>query len=595
MKKILFIPATEKGSGFGHLKRCLRWAASELYSGFVYIPASFFSENISNFEGAKQVITVIESNYDAIVFDMRKTSSLMFDKLAPFSSVYIGVDEGGSREKFDYLIDTLPNFLGKPNVFSVEIPEIDIDNSSGNRNNVENVLVTFGGEDSADLTEKLLSSACCYGFFRNIYVTVVLGPFYKGAAEKVVMPIGSEPDSSNRIAANIIKAPLTLKPLIEKADIVFTSFGITAYEALSMGKKVILVNPSLYHSRLSHLAGIVEVGRGKINIKKIKKLLDPTFITALEKKCKMLTESLKTSNCENIEKLFLKGAAASSKKCPVCSDRNSTVIARFPDKNYYKCSIKWCSITWMQQISSEKTEYGESYFFDQYKNQYGKTYLEDFENISRFSSDRLKMIEKSISASAISKTEKKNISVIDVGCAYGPFLSVMKNEGYKCSGIDVSESAVTYVSKNLGINATLGDFEKEDCCGMYHVITMWYVIEHFKDCKAVLKKVKNHLKDGGIFAFSTPNLKGISGRKNLQKFLETSPCDHYTIWDSSSAKRILKENNFAQIRVRCTGHHPERFPLWVQKIAGEKVINLISEIFNLGDTFEIYCIKVGKS
>lgn len=589
MKKILFIPSVEKGCGFGHLKRCLRWATSKLYSGFVYIPTSSFSEDISSFGGSQQIITVIKNNYDAIVFDMRKTPSQLFEEIAPLSSIYIGVDEGGTRKKFDYLIDTLPNFLGKPNVFSVEIPEIGIDNNSSEINSVKNILISFGGEDSADLTEKLLSAACCSGLFKNIHVTVVLGPFYKGAAEKIIMPIENEPD--------IVKAPLTLKPLIEKADIVFTSFGITAYEALSMGKKVILVNPSLYHSRLSRLAGIIEAGKGKVNVKKIKKLLDSTSVASsdLEKKCKVLTESLRTPNCENIEKLFLKGASVSSNKCPVCGHRNSTVIARFPGKNYYKCSRKWCGITWMRQISSEKTEYGESYFFDQYKNQYGKTYLEDFENIVHFSSDRLKMIEKSIFGSALSKTEKKYISVIDVGCAYGPFLSVMKNAGYKCSGIDVSESAVTYVNKNLGIDAVVGDFEKDNCCEIYHIITMWYVIEHFKNCKAVLEKVKNHLADGGIFAFSTPNLKGISGRKNLQKFLETSPDDHYTVWNPASAKRILKENSFFQIKVRCTGHHPERFPLWIRKIAGEKIINLISEIFNLGDTFEIYCIKVGKS
>jgi ubiquinone/menaquinone biosynthesis C-methylase UbiE len=124
-------------------------------------------------------------------------------------------------------------------------------------------------------------------------------------------------------------------------------------------------------------------------------------------------------------------------------------------------------------------------------------------------------------------------------------------------------------------------------------ISLWYVIEHFRDCVPVLKEIRTLLKPGGVWAFATPSFSRASGRFSLKRFLECSPADHWTIWSPTACKKVLKNAGFLVIKMVNSGHHPERFTL-LGKYAKSKKSPLywlslaVSKIFSLGDTFEVY-------
>ena len=125
---------------------------------------------------------------------------------------------------------------------------------------------------------------------------------------------------------------------------------------------------------------------------------------------------------------------------------------------------------------------------------------------------------------------------------------------------------------------------------------MWFVIEHFSNLKEVLSSVSNILKEGGVFAFSTPSGSGVSAKYNRKSFFESSPSDHYTIWEPEKVSKILKKFGFSVVKIVSTGHHPERFPIvvnngWTSKEFKFKIFNKISKTLKLGDTFEVYCRK----
>jgi predicted TPR repeat methyltransferase len=127
-------------------------------------------------------------------------------------------------------------------------------------------------------------------------------------------------------------------------------------------------------------------------------------------------------------------------------------------------------------------------------------------------------------------------------------------------------------------------------------VTLWYVLEHFPDADGVLAKASALLPKGGVFAFSTPNGRGISARRDLQRFLLNSPGDHFTIFSPRKLGATLARYGFALRRVRVTGHHPERFPgvlgRAAQKWAGAaRVIRAASVLLRLGDTFEAYAVR----
>ena len=249
----------------------------------------------------------------------------------------------------------------------------------------------------------------------------------------------------------------------------------------------------------------------------------------------------------------------------------------------------------MDRLNPPLIEYDKEYFFEEYQKQYGKTYLEDFPNLTAMAKRRLTVIKSLLPAN----DNTQSPSLLDIGCAYGPFLATAREEVFFPQGIDPSEDAVRYVTQTLGIPAVQGFFpgtgEWEPGSGKYDVITLWYVIEHFRNCVPVLVEIRKLLKPGGVLAFSTPSFSGISGRSSLQRFLKHSPADHWTIWSPAVCKKALKKAGFKVKKIIVTGHHPERFPLAGRFTRNKKgplygLLPAISKIFGLGDTFEVYAV-----
>jgi len=113
----------------------------------------------------------------------------------------------------------------------------------------------------------------------------------------------------------------------------------------------------------------------------------------------------------------------------------------------------------------------------------------------------------------------------------------------------------------------------------------------------VLRKAADLLPAGGVLAFSTPNGSGISARKDLGRFLEASPSDHFTVFRPAGLARILSAYGFELRRIRVTGHHPERFPGLLGALgsgAGRRSLERASRCLRLGDTFEAYAVKVDE-
>jgi 2-polyprenyl-3-methyl-5-hydroxy-6-metoxy-1,4-benzoquinol methylase len=259
----------------------------------------------------------------------------------------------------------------------------------------------------------------------------------------------------------------------------------------------------------------------------------------------------------------------------------------------------------MMRLNPTPITYREDYFFADYKKQYGKTYLEDFPHLVEMARSRLWQINNLLQINKLlhikkllqKKNLEKPLRVLDIGCAYGPFLQAAKNEGFDVCGIDPAKEAVNYVTETLKISAVQGFFPNIDLPQNilqdgFDVISLWYVIEHFEDAQSALQKISAWLKPGGVLAFSTPSGTGISARRSRKDFLEKSPADHWTIWNPQKMQNALKPHHFKIKKIVVTGHHPERFP-FVNKQKGflYTVVHFVSRCFGLGDTFEAYVTK----
>jgi 2-polyprenyl-3-methyl-5-hydroxy-6-metoxy-1,4-benzoquinol methylase/spore coat polysaccharide biosynthesis predicted glycosyltransferase SpsG/predicted RNA-binding Zn-ribbon protein involved in translation (DUF1610 family) len=597
---ILVVPAAEKGRGGGHLTRSMKLARdlralgreTWLYADRLLDVTGFDDNWLINESGLQ------DKKWECIILDRFQTPP---DELVRWKRItlVIGIDEGGRhRNHFDFLIDILPGLSRiKPNITDpslLPLPTAPLPTTAPHAEKEHpttaplKVLISFGQEDAAGL---------------GIAAAQALTAKNTGSMNITLLHGGSIPSQllTPHCQLSTINYLPNLNEHLHKYDLVITHYGLTAFETLYAGVPVLLASPGRYHEQLARAAGFYSAGIGKGGAKRLAVLLlhngviRRPFLDRLKNRSTALAVKYRLDHAPeySLAELINGFTPDVSQSCPLCGTAiQSSALARFSERTYRRC--KRCGIISMNRLNPSPIAYEREYFFEFYQQQYGKTYLEDFPHLIAMGKRRLAIIKTLLCG-------ENAPPLLDIGCAYGPFLAAAKEEGFSPHGIDPAQDAVRYVTQTLNIPATQGSFPHDYQLPtadyhLYSVITLWYVVEHFRDCVPVLAEIRKLLRPGGVLAFATPSFAGISGRCALNRFLEYSPADHWTIWSPSVCAKALKIAGFTVKKIVISGHHPERFPLWGKLAQNKKnplyrLLLAASRIFSLGDTFEVYAVK----
>jgi 2-polyprenyl-3-methyl-5-hydroxy-6-metoxy-1,4-benzoquinol methylase/ribosomal protein S27AE len=585
-RTFLLVPAAGAGEGMGHLARCLR-LAGRLRGRVTFLTArmdsaarALLAEEIRRFPRRSRPSVIAKPGagafWDIILIDARRTRREELENLMQRGEV-VCLDEGGqARDRAPFIVDALPSSPGSPppNLSAFAFLGLPARARKRAKPVFGKVLVTFGGEDHENLSGKILGVLVREMLFTPAQLTVVEGPLFGARA----WPEG--------IA--VIKGAAGLASLLPDFDLVFTHFGMTAFEALATGAPVILLNPSSYHNRLAAAAGLPVVGIRSPDIRVLRSLLRAPG--KLREVVDRFNAELGKDREHRLVRLLESLKKRGSSICPVCGLSGNKVIARYPERTYRRCGK--CGIAYMESFAVEQKKYDKKYFSAEYRAQYGRTYLEDFDTIKAASRSRVRIIKALVG-------ERPAGAVVDIGCAFGPFLDALRESGMPGYGVDVSPDAVAYVKKKLRIPAVCAAFEDIGRSALprrISAVTLWYVIEHFQETDLALRKAASLLPVGGVIAFSTPNGRGISARRSLARYLEKSPSDHFTVFSPHGLRKLLSGYDLELRRIRVTGHHPERFPGALGRAANRssgafKLVHAASRLLRLGDTFEAYAVK----
>ena len=619
---ILVVPCVEKGRGGGHLVRSLALVRDLRGRGreaWLYLEpgARAARPDLSRLCGNFQETWVFSGSpgpagtgaapWAFIVLDRFYTPEAEFHRWAALAPL-IGIDEGGPlRRRFGFLIDLLPGpYRGTANIKDPSLiplpknrrPVRGFDRAgegAGEAPPPLRVLISFGAEDPAGLGPlvcEALNAGNAAGELDIDYLPGRLhrsGPAPAPGGVRILPPL---PGLAEELAAY---------------DLLITHFGLTAFEALYAGTPALLVSPGPGHEKLARKAGFYSAGIGSRGARRAasllfrpapggRRVLNRDFPAKLCPEQNAARHGLDRVQKQSLAELLESFSPLSSPVCPACGNPNrpaeagtQPVLVRFPRRTYRRCPC--CGMVSMERLDPPPLEYSRDYFFDFYQKQYGKTYLEDFPGLMAAGRERLKRI----AALLPGKTAAGEPRLLDIGCAYGPFLAAAKEAGFSPLGIDPAEDAVRYIRENLKLEARQGFFPETEIPAPekgFDAVCLWYVIEHFREPRRALAGVRRLLRPGGVLAFSTPSLSGVSGRKDRRAFLEKSPEDHWTLWSPRNCRRVLKQAGFRLRRIHGTGHHPERFPLpgGLTRKGGALYgpLLLLSRIFRLGDTFEAY-------
>lgn len=595
---IILFPCTKKGRGTGHLRRMLGLAIEEACDVYIApdadleqtdsLVALYKEKGLQDWQIVHELTDL--GSYSLAVFDsFRSDEKLLKDVSAKCAIACI--DEGArDTDCADYLLNILPASDENENVnntdpFLLSLPQ-NRHNKPISRDEIKKVLVVFGGEDPAGLAVPCAKSLASLGFD----VTAI-----SPNADSLIAQAVSE-----GISINWIKVINNLKEHLVEYDLVVTHYGFTAFEALSAGCALILVPTTELHATLSLKHGFACLSKDSLTPQGFKSILENKTILAEKNEFYSKISKSEKSSLATFVKELSKGKTIC---CPICQNQNreenvrNILVARTPERTFRRC--RNCGMLYMSwTMNSDETEYNHAYFYEDYQKQYGKTYVEDFASIKAQCLRRVSNMDQLYTHFRSNVTP----SILDIGCAMGPFLDAANDSGWQVYGTDISSDAVDYVQNTLHYPAVCASFPNFDPLSEFGIekfdaVTMWYVIEHFQDLDAVLSCISGIVKKGGLFAFSTPSATGVSAKYNTLDFFKNSPKDHYTLWEPNRANSILKKYGFKVEKIVSTGIHPERFPSvkrhgWNEKSLQYNAVKACGKIMKLGDTFEVYCKKI---
>ncbi|NQT54033.1 class I SAM-dependent methyltransferase [bacterium] len=147
--------------------------------------------------------------------------------------------------------------------------------------------------------------------------------------------------------------------------------------------------------------------------------------------------------------------------------------------------------------------------------------------------------------------------LLDVGCAQGYLLDVARDEGWHPFGIDRNPRTVAG-ARARGLDVREGElhpglFEPAS----FDVVTLFDLIEHVRDPRALLAACRHVLKPDGCLVLTTPDISGLVPRATYALFALTlgawghpTPPGHLCQFSRATLRRMLAEEGFERALTR---------------------------------------------
>jgi len=399
-----------------------------------------------------------KGEYALIVTDGFCTDAALGSALHECAPV-IAIDEGSRRSDWaDFLIDIIPPLKNKTvlNKYAPYFIPLSVTRNKlepALKKTVSRILICLGGEDPSNLA---LPAARCFARVlrgTHVHITVVT------SAAETARAAAKE--------ANISYVPFIpgLPERIGEYDLVVTHYGFTAFEAASAGCLLLLLATSTLHKKLARKYGCVCIEKKQLSEKKIHSLLSEPECLQPKTLCSLLNTAeaagtvsvactAGTGKARDLAPFIASLTGGKRRNCPLCSNLNglqaelNLVVARDEVKTVRRC--RSCGMLYISWLCVPKKEYSKAYFFEEYKKQYGKTYLEDFASIKAQGLRRMALINRLCRTKAVRQPAQKSAqkplqkpaqneaAVLDIGCAYGAFLSAAADFLWQPFGFGIS-------------------------------------------------------------------------------------------------------------------------------------------------------------
>ncbi len=145
--------------------------------------------------------------------------------------------------------------------------------------------------------------------------------------------------------------------------------------------------------------------------------------------------------------------------------------------------------------------------------------------------------------------------VLEIGCAHGGYVALLRWAGYDASGTEMSPWIVNYAKETFGVPVAAGIIEEQSIrAGSLDVIVLNDVIEHLPDPAGTLGACARLLKPDGFFIIQTPEYKEHLSHADIQAnrdpfeiHMKGKSDEHLYLFSRRSAQRLFAQLGFPHV------------------------------------------------
>ena len=144
----------------------------------------------------------------------------------------------------------------------------------------------------------------------------------------------------------------------------------------------------------------------------------------------------------------------------------------------------------------------------------------------------------------------KDISLLDFGCGTGEFLNYCYQKGMRCQGVEKDDGARNMGISNFNLSILKRLEEVESKKEKFDVITLWHVLEHIKDFKLLLTRLKELLNENGILILGLPNHNSLDAQIFKENWVAYDVPIHLSHFSQNNMKDLVSHLSFKSISTK---------------------------------------------
>lgn len=146
-------------------------------------------------------------------------------------------------------------------------------------------------------------------------------------------------------------------------------------------------------------------------------------------------------------------------------------------------------------------------------------------------------------------------AALDVGCAAGYFMDLLKEEGWRVvEGVELETHMIAELrERKYSITGQPLEHITAPPLKRYQLITLFDVLEHLPDINNDLEKCASMLDDNGILVLVTPNVDSFQRKLFGPRWFQFKPQEHIYYFSPATLSRLAGKHGFAPVHLSGSG------------------------------------------